>query len=336
MAVPVPFLPHRFHSAAPHYLAGRPPYPPRLIARVAALTGLAGHGAGPIGVEIAVPGRPSFTSPCGRGRREAAGEGAATGTNDRVRGSTLTRSADALRPPEQGPGAGSLPEGEVKNARVLDLGCGPGQLALAFAPYAAEVVAVDPEPAMLRLARQAAASTPIRFVQASSNDLGPAFGRFRLAVMGRSFHWMDRAETLRRLDALIDPGGAVALFGDAHPEVPDNAWRMPWREVLGRYRDPGDSHPLRGAGWVPHETMLLDSAFCRLDSVAAIDRRHIPVVTLVERALSRSGSSPARLGDRVEALSKEVVQALEPFTRDGMITEVVETHALIATREAAA
>jgi SAM-dependent methyltransferase len=217
-------------------------------------------------------------------------------------------------------------------ARMLDLGCGPGQLALAFAPYAAEVLAVDPEPAMLRLARQAAGGAPIRFLQASSHDLGPAFGRFRLAVMGRSFHWMDRAETLRRLDAMIDPGGAVALFGDAHPDVPDNAWHTPWREVLRRYRDPGDSHPLRGPGWLPHEAVLLDSAFCRLDRVAAIDRRHIPVVTLVDRALSRSGSSPARLGDRVEALSREVLQVLEPFTRDGMITEVVETSALIATR----
>jgi len=274
MAVPVPFLPHRFHSAAPHYLAGRPPYPPRLIARVAALTGL-------------------------RGNTSRAGA-------------------------------------EARGGRVLDLGCGPGQLAVAFAPLASEVLAVDPEPEMLRLARQAARGAPIRFLQGSSYDLGAAFGRFRLAVMGRSFHWMDRAETLRRLDAMIEPGGAVALFGDAHPDVPDNAWRAPWREVLDRYRDAASERPQRGAGWVPHEALLLDSAFCHLDRVAAIDRRRIPVVTLVERALSRSGSSPAKLGDRVAALSEDVVRALEPFTRSGMVTEVVETYALIASREAAA
>jgi len=288
MAVPVPFLPHRFRSAAPHYLAGRPPYPPRLVARVAALTGL--RRAGTAGAHSAeTPGEPS---------------------------------------------GGAAHEG--RSGRVLDLGCGPGQLALAFAPFATEVLAVDPEPEMLRVARQAAGSAPIRFLQGSSYDLGPAFGRFDLAVMGRSFHWMDRAETLRQLDRLIVPDGAVVLFGDSNPELPDNAWRPAWREAVARYRDPSYERTHRGPDWIHHEALLLDSAFCRLDSVAAIDRRCVPVASLVQRALSRSGSTPARLGDRVAALSDEVVRALEPFTRDGMVTEVVETTALIATREAAA
>jgi hypothetical protein len=151
---------------------------------------------------------------------------------------------------------------------------------------------------------------------------------------------MDREDTLRRLDALIEPGGAVVLFGDAHPDLPDNAWRGPWREVLDRYRTglrTGLTKPSRhGADWVRHEAVLLDSAFRRLDVVAAIDRRHIPVATLIERALSRSSHTPDRLGECVEALSDEVVRALEPFAAGGMITEVVETYALIATRPEAA
>src|SRR5271155_4442570 len=96
MAAPIPFLPHRFRAAASHYLAGRPPYPPRLIARVAALTGLRHGGGG------------------------------------------------------------------------LDLGCGPGQLALAFARFAAGVLAVDPEPEMLHVARDAAGDAPIQFLRGSS------------------------------------------------------------------------------------------------------------------------------------------------------------------------
>ena len=42
------------------------------------------------------------------------------------------------------------------NDRVLDLGCGPGQLARAFAPLAGEVVAMDPEPGWMRSASSAA------------------------------------------------------------------------------------------------------------------------------------------------------------------------------------
>lgn len=262
MATPVRFLPHRFRFAAPHYLVGRPPYPPRLIGRVAALTGL------------------------------------------------------------------------DRSGRVLDLGCGPGPLARAFAPLAAEVLAVDPEPEMLRIARQGAGTLPIRFLNACSHDLGPAFGQFHLAVMGRSFHWMDRAETLGRLDGLIAPSGAVVLFHDDHPELPDNAWRAAWREVLRPYRDRPSAH--HGPDWVRHEAVLLDSAFRRLDRVAAIERRQVPLFQLVERALSMSTVNPGRDTVEVEALSAAVLAALAPFARDGMITEVVESQALIATRLEAA
>jgi len=38
--------------------------------------------------------------------------------------------------------------------RVLDLGCGPGQLAAAFGPFVGEVIALDPEPEMLEIARK--------------------------------------------------------------------------------------------------------------------------------------------------------------------------------------
>jgi methylase of polypeptide subunit release factors len=39
--------------------------------------------------------------------------------------------------------------GVNESARVLDLGCGPGTVAIALASYAGEVVAVDVEPAMI-------------------------------------------------------------------------------------------------------------------------------------------------------------------------------------------
>ena len=57
--------------------------------------------------------------------------------------------------------------------RILDLGCGPGQLAMAFAPFVREVTALDPEPEMLEIARRNAASghLNIHFVQAGSGDL---------------------------------------------------------------------------------------------------------------------------------------------------------------------
>lgn len=44
--------------------------------------------------------------------------------------------------------------------RVMDLGCGPGLLALAFAPFAKEVIALDPSVDMLAAGHAPAVSTP--------------------------------------------------------------------------------------------------------------------------------------------------------------------------------
>jgi ubiquinone/menaquinone biosynthesis C-methylase UbiE len=211
--------------------------------------------------------------------------------------------------------------------RVLDLGCGPGPLARRFATFAKEVVAMDPTPEMLSAARTLAGGSPnIRFVAGSSYDLGPELGRFRLVVMGRSFHWMDRVDTLKRLDRLIEPGGAVALFGDTAPAIPANAWRKAWLEICDRYEPKSGTH--RGPSWVRHEAILLDSPFSRLEEFAVIERRPLDVETLVQRTLSMGSTSPNHLGEeKTAAITAEIRSALA-----GLREEVVETYALVAWR----
>jgi len=110
---------------------------------------------------------------------------------------------------------------------VLDLGCGPGLLAAAFAPHVQKVIGIDPEPAMLEAAAVYARGKEVEvtFQLGSSYDLEKLTGTFHLVTMGRSFHWMDRAATLEALDRIVEPDGAVALFKDSHLEVPQNQWR---------------------------------------------------------------------------------------------------------------
>jgi SAM-dependent methyltransferase len=220
--------------------------------------------------------------------------------------------------------------------RVLDLGCGPGQLALAFAPLAGAVVGIDPEPEMLRAAREAAARAglPVQFREGSSRDLGPDLGAFRLAVIGRAFHWMDREETLRRLDQIIEPGGAVALFGDSHPQVPDNRWRGAFEGLIDRYAAGDVARAARRApGWLRHETVLLDSPFPYLERAAVIERRRTPLGWFVDRALSLSSIAQGPMGSRAEEVGREVREALAPYAPEGLVTEVVESEALVAWRD---
>jgi SAM-dependent methyltransferase len=222
----------------------------------------------------------------------------------------------------------------TRDDRVLDLGCGPGMLAGAFAPLAGEVVAMDPEPEMLRIAEaEFGAAGRIRFVRGSSFDLSPAVGRFRLVTMGRSFQWMNRAGTLGRLDTMIEPGGAVALFNSERRDAPDIGWIPPYRALVRSYAETDAEHVRRrSADWVGHEAILLGSAFGMLDEIAVIERRQVSVAQLVERALSRSSTTTERLGLAAARLATEIEELLTPLASDGMLSEVIATNALVARR----
>jgi SAM-dependent methyltransferase len=218
---------------------------------------------------------------------------------------------------------------------VLDLGCGPGQLAAGFALFAGAVVAMDPEPEMLAIAasRVEGGLTNVTFARGSSYDLGDTvpLAPFRLVTIGRAFHWMDRADTLRRLDALVEADGAVALVSDDHPRVPRNAWLAEFNAIRRRYA--GEDGPAwRQPGWPSHEAMLLAGPFRRLERIGVIEQRRVPAERLVDRALSMSSSSRGRLGDRADAFAAEVAALANGVARDGLVDEVVETTALLAWR----
>jgi SAM-dependent methyltransferase len=222
--------------------------------------------------------------------------------------------------------------GLLPTDRVLDLGCGPAQLARAFAPLCAEVLAIDPEPAMLALARQQAPAH-IRFRQGDSCDLAPDMGHFRIAAIGRAFHWMDRADTLARLDGLLVAGGGVVLFSTRTPDLRECAWHAAFEALLARYQaDTPSRVARRGPGWVPHETVLLDSPFSRLERIAVIERRRTASASLLQRALSMSSTTRGRIGDQFDSLVRELADAVAPYAVDGTVQEVIESVALIATR----
>jgi SAM-dependent methyltransferase len=219
---------------------------------------------------------------------------------------------------------------------VLDLGTGPGFLARDFRPYARSVTAVDPEPEMLRVAAAASerAGLDIIFLLGSSNTISPGLGTFRLVTIGRAFHWMDRSETLRSLDGLIDAQGAVALFQESYPNVPENEWFATFDAIVDRYatHDPAKEQTATAK---THEAVLLHSAFSHLERVSVLEVRQTPVDRLVDRALSFARAWYSEGGARPDALAQDVRAGLAPFAKDGIIEEVLEGTALIARRPSA-
>src|SRR5208337_28843 len=216
----------------------------------------------------------------------------------------------------------------------MDLGCGPGQLAILFAPFVRSVLAIDPSADMLAVARHAAnGAGNVHFKSGSSFDIGPELGTFKLVTIGRAFHWMDRPDTLQRLDAMVERDGAVALFSDSHPKHRDNAWVEPYQRIIdGHAAGDVQRERRRSADWPSDEEILLASPFARLERVSVIERRTLPAEHLVERALSISAINEAGLGGKMKDLINDVRELSSRFSLEGVVSEVIETGALIARR----
>jgi len=221
--------------------------------------------------------------------------------------------------------------------RVLDLGCGPAQLAIAFARLGMNVMAMDPEPEMLAAAADdiADAGVAVELRQGSSYDLGQDLGRFRLVTMGRSFHWMDRPATLMALDGLIEPGGAVALFGDRRINSSED-----WQGIVNRtqeqYSPEGSDarRARRSPDWLHHESVLLDSAFSELWTLGRPFAQQLTLDDILGRVYSMSVTSPETLGEGRETFETALRAELAVANPSGQFTEVVSAEAILASRPA--
>lgn len=143
-------------------------------------------------------------------------------------------------------------------SRLLDVGCGPGVLALALAGHVAEAVGLDPDPEMLAVADRRgrdAGVANVRWVRAVAEDI-PALGlgTFRLVTFGQSFHWTDRERVAEQVYDLLEPGGVLALVAHVHegrpqpagpgePPIPHEAIRAVIERHLGPGRRAGQGRP---------------------------------------------------------------------------------------------
>ena len=215
---------------------------------------------------------------------------------------------------------------------VLDLGTGPGFLAVPFARAGMAVTAADPEPSMLEAAGEAAkaAGVDITLWQGGSYELTPQMGPFRMVTIGRAFHWMDRAATLDMLDRIIGKGGAVALFHDAHPDVVENRWFKTLRAVSDRYKDDAVR---KVHAHKRYEPFLFESAFTVVEGLSLTTRSQIGLDDIIGRAYSMSPFTADRLGGRRDEFESELRAALLAHAVDGKFIEIAEMVAVVARRQ---
>ncbi|MFE3021556.1 class I SAM-dependent methyltransferase [Streptomyces sp. NPDC059256] len=221
--------------------------------------------------------------------------------------------------------------------RLLDVGCGPGTLALALAHSFEEVVGIDPDRGMIaeaeRGARAAGVSRQATWMPIRAEELPAGLGTFAVATFGQSFHWMDRERVARAVRGMLRPEGALVHISDlktesrsveglAHPPVPYAAIdalvkrylgpvRRAGRGLLPRGTPGGEAAVYAGAGLVDPQRHVVPGG-------QALERTSDSVVAGV---FSLSSSTPHLFGARRDDFESDLRQLLRTSSPSGRWSE---------------
>lgn len=211
---------------------------------------------------------------------------------------------------------------------LVDVGSGPGTLALLLATQFSDVLAVEPDRDMAAIGmKRTAAQTPnVRWRVQPAEDLQLTAGSVDVAVFGQSFHWVDRPLVASRMRSALRPGGHLVLVSDvkdvaAPSPVPMDEIKALVQEYVGADRRAGtrtlphgtpddEEEVLARAGFVGPRRVVVDSpgtVFRDVDSVVA-------------DVYSRSNSAQHLFGERVDEFDRRLHALLVAHVVDGGFT----------------
>lgn len=221
--------------------------------------------------------------------------------------------------------------------RLLDVGCGPGIVALELAPLFAEVVGLDPDSGMLAEARRQAGAAGVAartsWVRARAEELPMDLGTFTAVTFGQSFHWMDRDKVAATVLGMLEPGGAFLQIADLkterrtveglpHPAVPYAAVDRLVKEHLGPERRAGQ-------GTLFHGTPGDEAAALARNGFGAPQRLVVPGGQPLERTnddvaawvFSMSYAAPHLFGQHLDTFAADLDRLLRDASSSGLFSE---------------
>jgi 2-polyprenyl-3-methyl-5-hydroxy-6-metoxy-1,4-benzoquinol methylase len=107
---------------------------------------------------------------------------------------------------------------DLKDKRVLDLGCGFGEHCIHFANSGAtKVVGIDISKKMLEVAKKENSHTAITYLNMPMEDIGNINDKFNVVVSSLAFHYVeDFKGVIGKIYELLDVGGTL-IFSQEHP-----------------------------------------------------------------------------------------------------------------------
>jgi len=100
-----------------------------------------------------------------------------------------------------------------KPLRVLDLAAGTGKLTATLVRLAAEVTAVEPDPAMLaELRRELGSVSTVRALPGTAEDIPLPDASVDAVLVGQAMHWFDLDRAIPEIARVLTPGGVLGAL----------------------------------------------------------------------------------------------------------------------------
>lgn len=235
------------------------------------------------------------------------------------------------------------------SGHLLDVGCGPGVLAVQLAPQFDRVTAIDPDPGMIVEARQHAtvSGVTVDVRQAKAEDIGNLdLPPMRIVTFGQSFHRVARTLVAEAVYDLLEPGGAIVLIshdidarampaGTGDPSIPDREVQ----ELITSYLGPDRRFGGRAASSYSSEPDAVSLAKTRFGAPATVHAPGRPDVTrdidgVISGYLSMSYAAPHLFGDRLEEFVGDLRRLLTARTTTGRFWDWPGDTAVLIARKA--
>ncbi|MFW6358596.1 MAG: class I SAM-dependent methyltransferase [Chroococcales cyanobacterium] len=107
-----------------------------------------------------------------------------------------------------------------KNARILEIGCGPGIATLPFAELGFEMVSLEPSLEACQLARENCSEYPnVTVLDTTFEEWPGETKKFDAILAATSFHWISREKGYPKILNLLKDKGYLILLWNTPPQV---------------------------------------------------------------------------------------------------------------------